>query len=43
MNKILKDNGADKKIDYDAYIKEAIEKASENAPIRKDDIKTLKK
>ena len=44
MNKILKDNGAeDKKIDYDAYIKEAIDKALKNAPIRKDDIKTLKK
>ena len=44
MNKILKDNGAeDKKIDYDDYIKEAIDKALKNAPIRKDDLKTVKK
>ena len=43
MNKILKDNGSEKVIDYNDYIAEAIKKASENAPIRKDDIKTLKK
>ena len=40
MNKVLEENGAaDKKIDYEQYIKDAFEKASKNAPIRKDDLK----
>ena len=40
MNKVLAENGAaDKKIDYEQYIKDAFEKASKNAPIRKDDLK----
>jgi len=44
MNKILKDNGAeDKKIDYVAFVNEAIEKAKVNALVRKSDLKTLKK
>lgn len=44
MNKVLADNGAeDKKIDYVTYINDAFEKAMKNAPIRKSDIKSLKK
>lgn len=39
MNKVLADNGADTKIDYEKYIKDAFEKASVNAPIRKADLK----
>lgn len=43
MNKILKDNGAEeKKIDYVAFVNEAIEKAKLNALVRKSDLKTLK-
>ena len=42
-NKILAENGAeDKKIDYEVFIKENIEKALKNAPIRKSDIKAYK-
>lgn len=44
MNKVLAENGAaDKKIDYVEYINAAIEKAQKNAPIRKVDLKSLKK
>ena len=32
----------EKKIDYVEYLKEAIEKAEANAPVRKSDVKTLK-
>lgn len=39
MNKVLAENGADKKIDYEQFIKDAFEKASKNAPIRKADLK----
>lgn len=39
MNSILKENGADKQIDYVQYIKDAYEKAIKNAPIRKSDLK----
>ena len=43
MNQVLVDNGAaDKKIDYVQYIKDAIEKAIANAPVRKADVKSLK-
>jgi len=43
MNQVLVDNGAaDKKIDYVQYIKDAMEKAIANAPVRKADVKTLK-
>ena len=44
MNAILIANGAeDKKIDYVDYINAAIAKAQKNAPVRKADVKTLKK
>ena len=44
MNKVLAENGAeDKKIDYVKYINDAIAKAQQNAPIRKSDIKSIKK
>lgn len=44
MNAVLIANGAeDKKIDYVEYIKTVIEKAQKNAPVRKSDVKTLKK
>lgn len=44
MNKVLEQNGAgDKKIDYVQYINDAIAKAQTNAPVRKADLKTLKK
>ena len=44
MNAVLIANGAeDKKIDYVEYIKNVIEKAQKNAPVRKSDVKTLKK
>lgn len=39
MNKVLSENGADTKIDYEQYIKDAFAKASANAPLRKDDLK----
>ena len=43
MNQVLVDNGAaDKKIDYVQYIKDAMAKAIENAPVRKGDVKSLK-
>ena len=43
MNQVLVDNGAaDKKVDYVKYIKDAMEKAIANAPVRKADVKTLK-
>ena len=44
MNKVLIENdAADKKIDYVEYINTAIAKAQKNAPIRKSDIKSVKK
>ena len=44
MNKVLiENNAADKKIDYVKYINDAIAKAQQNAPIRKSDIKSIKK
>ena len=44
MNAVLIANGAeDKKIDYVKYIEEAIAKAMQHAPVRKADIKSLKK
>ena len=44
MNDVLISNGAeDKKIDYQVYIKEQIEKALKNAPVRKSDVASLKK
>lgn len=45
MNAVLVEHGGEnvKKIDYVEYIKEAIKKAEENAPVRKSDIKSLKK
>ena len=39
MNKVLEENGADKRVDYVQYIKDAFEKAIKNAPIRKADVK----
>lgn len=39
MNKVLSENGATNKIDYEQYIKDAFSKASVNAPIRKADLK----
>ncbi len=43
MNKILKENGSDKKIEYTEYVKEAYGKAIDNALIRKADISSVKK
>jgi hypothetical protein len=44
MNAVLEANGAgDKKIDYVKYIEEAIAKAMKHAPVRKADVKSLKK
>lgn len=44
MNDVLKARGAnDKLIDYDAFIKEEINKALENAPIRKSDVSSLRR
>ena len=44
LNKVLiENNAADKKIDYVKYINDAIAKAQQNAPIRKSDIKSIKK
>ena len=43
MNQVLVENGAaDKKVDYVKYIKDAMEKAIANAPVRKADVKSLK-
>ena len=44
MNQVLVKHGGEnvKKIDYVEYIKEAIEKAEANAPVRKSDVKSLK-
>lgn len=39
MNKVLEENGADKRVDHVQYIKDAYEKAIKNAPIRKADVK----
>ncbi len=39
MNKVLAENGTDKKVDYVQYIKDSYAKAIENAPIRKSDLK----
>lgn len=44
MNRVLEENGAaEKKIDYVEYINAAIEKAKAQAPVRKSDLKGLKK
>ena len=44
MNAVLEANGAaDKKIDYVKYINDAIARAQKNAPVRKSDLKSLKK
>lgn len=44
MNAVLEANGAaDKKIDYVKYIHDAIDKAKKNAPVRKADVKSLKR
>ena len=44
MNAVLEANGAgDKKIDYVKYINEAIAKAQKHSPVRKADLKTLKR
>lgn len=45
MNEVLSAHGGEntKKIDYVAYINEAIAKAQKNAPVRKADVKSLKK
>ena len=44
MNAVLEANEAgDKKIDYVKYINDAIAKAQKNAPVRKADLRTLKK
>lgn len=44
MNDVLVKNGAgDKKIDYVKFINEAIAKAQQNAPVRKSDLKSIKK
>ena len=39
MNKVLSENGADKKVDYVQYIKDSFAKAIEEPAIRKADIK----
>lgn len=39
MNKVLAENGSEKKVDYVEYIKGSFEKAIKEAPIRKSDIK----
>lgn len=39
MNKVLSENGADKKVDYIEYIKGSFDKAIKETPIRKADIK----
>ena len=44
MNAVLIANGTeDKKIDYVKYINDAIAKAQKHAPVRKADVKSLKK
>lgn len=44
MNAVLVANGAeDKKIDYIKFINDAISEAQKNAPVRKADLKSLKK
>lgn len=44
MNDVLVKNGAeDKKIDYVKFINDAIAKAQKNAPVRKADLKSIKK
>ena len=45
MNEVLTAHGGEnvKKIDYVEYINEAIAKAQKNAPVRKADVKSLKK
>ena len=45
MNAVLKEHGGEgtEIIDYVQYIKEAIARAEKNAPVRKSDLKTLKK
>ena len=44
MNAVLEETGAaDKKIDYVKYINDAITRAQKNAPVRKSDLKSLKK
>jgi len=44
MNAVLAKHGGEqaKKIDYVEFIKEAIEKAMKNAPVRKSDLKSIK-
>lgn len=44
MNAVLTKHGGEqaKKIDYVEFIKEAIEKAMKNAPVRKSDLKSIK-
>lgn len=39
MNKVLSENGANKKVDYVQYIKDSFAKAIEEPAIRKADIK----
>lgn len=39
MNKVLSENGADKKVDYVQYIKDSFAKVIEELAIRKADIK----
>lgn len=45
MNDVLVEHGGKdaKKIDYVEYIKEAIKRAEANAPVRKSDVKSLKR
>ena len=44
MNDVLVKNGAeDRKIDYVKFINDAIAKAQKNAPVRKADLKSIKK
>lgn len=43
MNKILKENDSDKKIDYTEYVKDAFTKAIENAVVCKADLPSIKK
>ena len=45
MNEVLTAHGGDnvKKIDYVEYINAAIEKAQQHAPVRKADVKSLKR
>ena len=45
MNEVLSTHGGEnaKKIDYVKYIEEAIAKAMKHAPVRKADVKALKK